>query len=458
MNDAPRQARRFAALHSRNFRALWIGLLVSNMGTWMQNVANGWLIFQLTHSPLWLGFLGLSFALPMTILPLFSGTIVDRTNRIRLLWITQTGMMLVAFALAALSWLGVINVWEILGGSFVSSALLAFDNPARQALVPELVPRTDLLNALSLNSATYNGAALVGPAIAGVVLGRFGASWLYLVNGLSFAAVMWALVVIRGVRTHSGGKASSFRDSMGAGFSFAWRNRLVAILLGLSAVAAIFGRGYQNLLPLFAGDIWQGGPEGYGILLAAGGAGAFVGAFALASLRRVPRQTAMLIGSGVVFAASIMAFALAPTYWIGFACLFMAGVSSTVMGTLIGTFIQIETPNELRGRVMSLYAITLIGLPSLGALVVGALAEALGGVSGAPRAVLLGAIVFLVLLALASPTIARAHIDALATRSAETRQRDAQQSAEASMAAADPEELVGLCDVSDGSGSSPKRP
>ncbi len=447
MNPPPRPTRRFAALHSRDFAALWSGLLVSNMGTWMQNVANGWLIYQITNSPLWLGLLGLSFALPMTILPLFSGTIVDRTNRIRLLWITQTGMMLVAFVLAGLAWFRVINAWEILAGSFVSAALLAFDNPARQALVPELVPREDLLNALSLNSATYNGAALVGPALAGALLGTFGAALLYFVNGVSFLAVMWALVVIRKVRTHSGGVVASFRDSMNAGFSFAWRNRLVALLLGLSAVAALFGRGYQNLLPVFARDIWHGGPEGYGLLLAAGGAGALVGAFSLAALREVRRQTAVLIGSGAVFAASIAAFAVAPTYWLGVALMFVAGVSSTVMGTLIGTFIQIEVPNELRGRVMSLYTITLIGLPAMGALVVGSLAEALGGVSGASRAVLIGAIVFAVLLALSAPTIVRAHVEAATQRAAREPGPPPEEPAEALIAAADPEELVELCEV-----------
>ena len=441
--------RRFAALHSRTFTALWVGLLVSNMGTWMQNVANGWVIYQLTNSPLWLGLLGLSFALPMTIIPLFSGTIVDRTNRIRLLWVTQTGMMLVAFALAALTWLHVITAVEILAGSFLSAALLAFDNPARQALIPNLVPRNDLLNALSLNSATYNGAALIGPAIAGILYAQYGAAVLYFVNGVSFLAVMWALVIIRHVPAHSGGARASFRDSVGAGLSFAWRNRLVAVLLALSAVAAIFGRGYQGLLPIFARDIWHGGALSYSLLLTAGGAGAFVGAFALAALRVVRHQAGIMIGSGAVFAVSIMAFALAPWLWLGVTLMFVAGVSSTVLGTLIGTFIQIETPNELRGRVMSLYTITLIGLPALGALVVGALAEALGGANAAPVAVLIGAVIFALLLAVGAPPIMRAHLESLETPGAPggAGSWSSEKSAEELVAAADPEELVELCQV-----------
>ena len=425
------------------------------MGTWMQNVANGWVIYQLTNSPLWLGLLGLSFAVPMTILPLFSGAIVDRTNRIRLLWVTQTGMMLVAFALAALTWLHAINAVEILVGSFLSAALLAFDNPARQALIPSLVHKRDLLNALSLNSATYNGAALVGPAIAGLLYAQFGAAILYFVNGVSFLAVMWALVIIRHVPTHSGGERASFRDSVGAGLVFAWRNRLVAVLLALSAVAAIFGRGYQGLLPIFARDIWHGGPLAYSALLAAGGAGAFVGAFALAALRVVRKQTAIMLGSGAVFAASIMAFALAPWLWLGVALMFVAGVSSTVLGTLIGTFIQIEAPNELRGRIMSLYTITLIGLPALGALVVGGLAEALGGAAAAPLAVLIGAAIFALLLAVGAPPIMRAHIESLELANEPGTGRgggatggwSAEESREKLIAAADPEELAELCDA-----------
>src|SRR5574337_1099667 len=158
------QPKRFVALTHRNFTLLWTGLIASNVGTWMQNVAIGWLILQLTNSPLWLGLLGLSFALPMTILPVLTGAVVDDAHRIRLLFVTQSLQMLTAFGLAAVTWLGAVQVWHLLLASFIGSALLAFDNPARQALIPDLVDRKDLLNALSLNAATYQGAALVGPA------------------------------------------------------------------------------------------------------------------------------------------------------------------------------------------------------------------------------------------------------------------------------------------------------
>ncbi len=401
----PASTARFAALQHRNFVLLWVGLIVSNVGTWMQNVAQGWLVLQLTNSPLWLGLLGLSFALPMILLPLVGGAVVDRVDRVRLLFFTQTLMLLNAFALATVTWLGVVNVWHILASSFIWSALLAFDNPARQALVPDLVPPRDLLNALSLNAVTYNGAALLGPALAGALLVPLGAGTLFFLNGVSFLAVIVALFALKDVRTHAdkGAKHASIGAAMRTGLLYAWRTRLILALLALSTLAAIFGRSYQNLLPIFARDIWQSGPAGYGLLLSAAGAGALVGAFGLAAIRQMSRQGAVMMVNGLVFSASIMAFALSPSLLLGIILLFIAGATTTIFGTLIATFIQLATPNDLRGRVMSLYAITLIGVPSLGALGSGATAEWLGGIQGAPRAVLGGAAILGVVLIFVAP-------------------------------------------------------
>ncbi len=403
MNSAEPYQRRYAALRYRNFTLLWSGLIVSNMGTWMQSVANGWLVLQLTNSPLWLGMLGLSFALPMIIFPPLAGAVVDRVHRIRLLFFTQSTQMVAAIVLAILTWLGKVQVWHILLASFIGAALLAFDNPARQALIPDLVQPRDLLNALSLNSATYTGAALVGPALAGVMLEPFGAGTLFFLNGVSFLAVIFALALMRAVRTHSGGGNGSLRDSFANGLSFAWHSRLIVALLALSALGAIFGRSYQNLLPVFGRDIWHAGPEGYGLLLSAAGGGALAGAFGLASFKRLKHQGAVMLLAGLLFSLSLIAFALSPSLWMGAALLFIAGVTSTVFSTIISTFIQFSVPNEMRGRVMSLYTVTLIGLPSLGALGTGAVAEWLGGVQGAPRAILLGAVVLTIILIVVLP-------------------------------------------------------
>ena len=403
----PKQGARYSALRSRNFSLLWTGLIVSNAGTWMQNVASGWLVLQLTDSPLWLGLLGLSFALPMIVLPLVGGAVVDRVHRIRLLYITQTGSMLLAFALALLTWLNLVNVWHLLAVSFLGAALLAFDNPARLALLPELVPPADLMNAISLNSATYNGAALVGPAIAGALLGPLGAGMLFFLNGVSYLAVIFALLAMRDVRSHGGGKTASLRASMWAGLAHAANHRFILALLALSALAGIFGRSYQNLLPVFARDIWNGGPAGYGILLSSAGGGALVGAFGMASVKSPGKPERVMLVSGLLFGLALFAFALSPNLILGALLLFVSGITSTVFGTMIATFVQLSTPNELRGRVMSLYAITLIGLPSLGALGSGAVAEWLGGIAGAPRAVLAGALVVCLVLIAVTPYFAR---------------------------------------------------
>ncbi len=375
------------------------------MGTWMQNVANGWLVLQLTNSPLWLGLLGLSFAVPMIILPPFAGAVVDRVHRVRLLFFTQSTQSVTAILLAILTWSGKVQIWHILLASFVGAALLAFDNPARQALIPDLVQPRDLLNALSLNSATYTGAALVGPALAGVLLEPLGAGTLFFINGVSFLAVIFALAAMTGVRTHSGarGGTDSLRKSFGNGLSYAWHSRMIVALLGLSALSAIFGRSYQNLLPVFGRDIWHSGAKGYGLLLSSAGGGALVGAFGLASFRRWTHQGGVMLISGFLFSLSLVAFAVSSSLWAGAALLFIAGVTSTVFSTIISTFIQFSVPNELRGRIMSLYTVTLIGLPSLGALGSGAVADWLGGVHGAPRAVLLGAGAFGAILVFVVP-------------------------------------------------------
>ena len=370
----------------------------------MQNVAQGWLVLQLTNSPLWLGLLGLSFAVPMIVLPLVGGAVVDRIDRIKLLYVTQTGAMLTALVLAIMTWTGTVHISYILIASFVSSCLLAFDNPARQALVPDLVPQRDLLNAISLNSATYTGAALVGPAIAGILLVPLGAGTLFFLNAVSYLAVLIALTFMRNVQARGNAtQHASIAKSMLTGLSYAWKNRLILSLLGLSALAALFGRSYQNLLPIFSRDIWNGGPAGYGILLSTSGAGALVGAFGLASARSVKRQGAIMIASGLIFSLCVILFALSSSFWLGAAMLFIGGIAVTIFSTIISTFIQVTVPNELRGRVMSLYSITLIGLPSLGAMGSGSLAELLGGVSGAPRAVLLGGIVVGIVLILVTP-------------------------------------------------------
>ncbi len=429
---SPKPAR-YPALRHRNFTLIWTGLIVSNMGTWMQNVAQSWLIYKMTgNDALFLGYLGLSFAIPMTFLPPIGGVIVDRVDRVRLLYWTQSGAAVSAAVMAVLVWAGWVQPWHILLVSFFQALLLAFDNPARQSLIPELVPRTDLLNALSLNSATYTGAALVGPAIAGILLTLAGPGWLYLLNAVSYLAVIFALFAMRDLPPRPR-RTTTIREALFGGLLFVLRNRLVLLMLGLSALAAVFGRSYQQLLPVFADDVWHVGSGGYGQLLAAVGGGALVGAFALSSLSDFRAHGRLMVAAGLVFCLTLSLFTLTPWFGWGVVLLTVVGLSVTVFTTMISTTIQLRTPNEVRGRVMSFYAATLIGLPSFGSLGIAAFAKSLSGdattaagqvaltllnvlgvtqataglgtAGGAVRAIILGALVVALVVLVTAPSL-----------------------------------------------------
>ena len=446
MTTPPAQGGRYPALRHRNFTLIWSGLIVSNMGTWMQNVAQSWLIYKRTdNNPLYLGWLGLSFAIPMVLAPPLGGALADRVDRVKLLYVTQTGQLLLAAVLAVLTWADAVRPAHILATSFLGALLLAFDNPTRQALIPELVPREHLLNALSLNSATYTGAALVGPALAGLLLDVVGAGWLFMLNAISFLAVLGALAAMRDVPRQQR-RVVSLRDALFGGFVYAARHRVILLLLILSALAALFGRSYQQLLPVFADDVWRVGSGGYGALLSAGGAGALLGAFAMASAGNIEAQGRVLVAAGLIFCALLAGFALSPWFGLGVGLLVLVGISSTVFTTMIATIIQLRVPGELRGRVISLYAITLIGLPSLGALGVAALARGLGAATpagwarpivalldvlgvdaatsefgasaGAPRAIVLGSLVLLAVLLASAPAFYRMRAETAARTSA----------------------------------------
>ncbi|MCW5848554.1 MAG: MFS transporter [Anaerolineae bacterium] len=424
---------RYPALRHRNFTLIWTGLIVSNMGTWMQNVAQSWLIYKMTgNDALFLGYLGLSFAIPMTFLPPIGGVIVDRVDRVRLLYFTQSGAAISAAVMAVFVWAGWLQPWHILLVSFFQALLLAFDNPARQSLIPELVPRTDLLNALSLNSATYTGAALVGPAIAGILLALTGPAWLYLLNAVSYLAVIFALFAMRDMPPRPR-RTTTMREALFGGVLFIVQHKLILLMLILSALAAVFGRSYQQLLPVFADDVWQVGSGGYGQLLSAVGGGALIGAFALSSLSNFKAHGRLMVASGLLFCLTLSLFSLTPWFGWGVVLLTIVGVSTTVFTTMISTTIQLRTPNEVRGRVMSFYAATLIGLPSFGSLGIAAFARSLagdattplsraalavlnglgvtqataglGGAAGAVRAIVLGALVVALVILVAAPSL-----------------------------------------------------
>jgi MFS family permease len=398
--EAARPAR-FAALQSRNFRLLWIGLLTSNSGTWMESTGMGWLVTDLEpdRKAFWLGLIAAAFAVPMLLLPPIGGAVADRMPRLRMLWIVQIVYLIASAVLAALTLADVVDVWYLLGYSFINGAVLAFDSPVRHALLPDLVSRDQLTSAVSLNSVTFTGAALVGPAIAGALIPFIGIGGVFVVNTFSCFATLFALSRMQGVpqRSRHGAAGGAFA-AIRRGIVHVWRDPLLRGLLTISLVSGLLGRSYGPMLAVFARDEFHVGSTAYGFLLAAGGLGTLAGAFGLAGRGDVRHRGRWLMIMTVCQATLLLLFALCPWYGVALWLLVLVGAATAVAGALNATLIQLTAPNELRGRIMSLYVLTLIGVPSAGALLAGTVGEAIGVreaiASGAVIVVLLAGVVF----------------------------------------------------------------
>ncbi|MBM3141024.1 MAG: MFS transporter, partial [Chloroflexi bacterium] len=388
--EAPSGARRFAALRNRNFALLWGGSVVSNAGSWMQIVAQGWLVYLLTGSPLTLGVVGLARAVPMIVLPLFGGTLADRVPRLKLLKVTQTVSFLLALALAALVAADVVEVWHIVLFGVLSGAVHAFDQPTRQALLPDIVRREELTSAIAMNSAAWQGSAMVGPALAGVTIAAFGIAAAFFINAFSYLAVIVALFLMRGVpeRTQRSGKSGMLEDLV-RGLRYVGATRLVLTLILLSAVANIFGRSYQQLLPVFAGDLLDTDSVGLGFMTSAPGVGTVLAAVGLAALGDVGRKGVVLFVSMLAFSAILIAFTMNRSMPVALALLFAAGITNFAFSTMTMTMLQLYVPGEVRGRVLSLVTITAQGFTPLGAFATGGVAERIG----TPEAVGISALV-----------------------------------------------------------------
>jgi MFS family permease len=362
-------AHRFPALRFPNFVLLWTALIVSSAGTQMQLLAVNWLVLDLWHSPIAIGVVSAAFAIPMIALPYFGGAVADRVNRLALLRLTQAGQLLCAGLLTLLATLGVVQIWEIVAIIAISASFLAFDNPARQALFPDLVDRSALMSAISLQSAAFTGGALIGPAIGGLLLPHVRPAGIFFLNTLSYLAVLGALVQIRGATLSA--KTVS-RQALGpwlsSGLAYVRHTRVVLLLLALSFVGNLLGRSFIPLLAILARDSFHVGAAGYGLMVAAVGLGALVGAFGLAGLKDVHNKGRLCLAAITLFCVTLELVALNPAFPVAVATLTLAGLSSTVFSACIATSLQQRVPRELRGRVMSLYTITLIGVASLGAL------------------------------------------------------------------------------------------
>jgi MFS family permease len=386
----------FRALYNPNYRAFWIGSLLSNIGTWMQTVAQGWLVLQLTNSAFLLGVVGFTGMVPVLVFSLVGGVYADRFDRRHLLVATQTALMLLAFILGLLVSTGVVTVGHVLALSLLSGIASALSMPAYQAMVQDLVGRDDLMNAIALNSVQFNLSRVIGPAAAGVALGKIGVAGCFYVNAISFLAVILALLRIE--FPHQGQAppaAGSVWESVIEGMQYVWANRVILHLLSVVAAMSLWGLPYVTLLPIFARDILHRGATELGYLMSSSGVGAVMGALLLARLGDFSFKGRMVLAGGMMFALSVFAFALSKNYHLSLMFLLLAGWSLVSCVAVINTLIQKLVPSHVRGRVMSMYALAFLGLMPIGNLIAGTLAHFVGAPAAlAVGGLLIGCVVF----------------------------------------------------------------
>jgi MFS family permease len=378
MADSPSRVRStLRALRHRNFRLFFSGQLISLIGTWMQNVAQAWLVYRITGSSALLGMVGFAGQIPVFLISPLGGLVADRYSRQRTVIATQTSAMILALVLAALTLTSRVQVWHI----FVLAALMgvvnAFDIPARQAFLVEMVGREDLINAIALNSSMFNGARIVGPAVAGVLVATIGEGWCFFANGVSYIAVIIGLTMIRVVPAAVPKKASAISHII-EGFRFVGNTTPIRALLLLLGLVSLTGMPYAVLMPVFADQIFHSGARGLGILMGFSGAGALIGALALATRQSVSGLGRWVGVSTGVFGVSLILFSFSRSFWIAAALLVPVGLAMMTQMGASNTLIQSMTPDHLRGRVMSVYSMMFMGMAPVGALLAGVLADRLG--------------------------------------------------------------------------------
>ena len=380
----------FTAVRHRNFRLYWIGQIISLVGTWMQTVSQPWLVLLLGGSPIQLGsVLALQFAPALVLAPL-GGVLADRVDKRRLLLTTQSIAALHAVVLFSLTASGVVEIWQIMLLALALGVVNAIDMPVRQAFAAELVPREDLMNAITLNSASFNLARVVGPAIAGVTLALFGPAFNFAINAVSYGGVLIALLRMNPAAMQPIARPDprpSVRSSLAEGVAYALRTPTVLWPLVLLAGMGTFGMNFQTLLPLFARDTLSLGADGFGALFAAMGVGSLLGSLSLAFIGSRRPLVRLILGGGLSFVAFEALLGLSRTPQAAFPLIVMVGLSSMLMINTINVIVQRSVPNELRGRVMSLYVMVFAGSTPIGGLLAGTVAQ----VWGPPAGFLLGA-------------------------------------------------------------------
>jgi MFS family permease len=362
------------ALRNPNFRLFWSGNFLSNIGTWMQNVAQGWLVLVLTNSAFWLGVVGFAGSIPFLFFTLFGGVIADRVNKRKLLLVTQTAMMLLAFVLAGLAWFKIITVWEVALIAFLNGTAMSMNAPSYQALVPRLVRREDLTNAIALNSAQFNMSRILGPTLGGYAMVLLGVAGNFFLNGVSFLAVLWALTRIRYPEDERT-RHESIWASLRAGFAYLHSERQMLVLMWMTAAVSLFGIPFLTFIPYFAKVQLNAGESGLGWLLASSGFGAVLGAVTIAAKGNLRHRGVVLTVSGLFFFLAIICFCYSHWFALSEGLALCEGYSGILMISCFNVSIQHLSSDAMRGRVMSIYTTSFLGLPPLGALLAGELSR-----------------------------------------------------------------------------------
>jgi len=388
---------RFSAFSFRDFRLFWFGQVISLSGSWMQTVAQGWLVYSLTKSPLHLGMVAAANALPILLFSLFGGLIADRYPKRNLLLITQALSIIPAVLLGFLAGRGTVTVWHVAALAAFLGTINALDIPVRQSFLAEMVGKAHIANAIALNSAAFHGARIIGPVIAGIAIAYLGIPACFYLNALSFVAVIIALYRID-TRGDIRGKSEGMLRDFNKGIVFIRGNQEITNVFLLIAVFSVMGLPYISLLPIFAAEVFHAGPKGLGFLVGASGIGALTAALLIAARRDIPNKPRFMSFAALTFAAALFLFSLSNIFWLSLLMIMAAGWGMMSYLALANIYIQITVPDELRGRVMSIYSLVFLGTVPIGNAIMGFAADYLG----TPSAVTVSGLLCLIAAALFS--------------------------------------------------------
>jgi MFS family permease len=368
-----------AALSYRNFRLFWFGQVISLTGTWMHSAAQGWLVFKLTNSPFYLGLVGSAISMPILLFSMAGGVVADRFFKRNIILAAQIILMFLTLALAVMVSTGIVTVWHVLAISFLIGTTNSFEIPARQSFFIEIVGKENLMNAIALNSAAFHSARMLGPTIAGIIMGSLGMAACFYLNSASFLATIIGLLRMRfkpeEIKTSPG---TGIKKDFTEGLKYISGDSKIYTLILSSGIISFFGFPYVTFLPVYARDILNTGATGLGILMGCAGAGAFVGAVSLIVRGDIANKGIILALSGIAFSVALLVFSLSTAVWLSYCMLFIVGFGAINQIATANSLLQLAVPDQLRGRVMSSFTTVFLGMTTIGNFSLGILAQHIG--------------------------------------------------------------------------------